>query len=610
MQKCMLIITAIYLIFTIPFYSYNRLEPEHIKYEIDLTKSEEDLFYVTYYPGRLSIEDQYLDFVAFAPGVHQVLDYGRFVKSLTVYDENGEIIPTERKSTNRWSILNPENVYKIVYIVEDSFDSNAEGNKIYPMSGTGIENEFVIINTFGVLGYFSGLLNAPIKLSIDYDPEWEIGTALDKEGDYYIADSYYHLADSPILLGNLSTASAMIGDIKIDVFMYSENDTISADTVLHLAEDVLNAAIDFAMFTPVNRYSFLMYFLSDSTYERNGMNASGALEHSYSSTYAGLAKPEYLYILRDAMAHEFMHILTPLNLRSEILANFDYSKPSSEDLHVWLYEGVTEWVSKIMLLRSGVEDIDSHLSTISRKINISESFDSTYSLTRISQDWSTEEGNKQYSNIYFKGALVAELLDIKLLELSGGEKGLREVYLELIKKYGRDKPFENDTFFDVLVGMTYPEIGQFINNYILGTSPLPYEEYFHKLGIEYIFSQPSQDKAPIFGIHLGSFDGEQFSINGFSREHKNFGLKKGDVIIEVFGERVTRGNSNEILERKNKMKPGDTYEITVKRGNEELTFTGSLFEKIDYHNFQVDENCSDEQKKLRDLWSNYLSINY
>jgi predicted metalloprotease with PDZ domain len=609
MQKSILLIVTIYLIFTLQIYSYNISKPEHIKYEIDLTKSEEDLFYVTCYPGKLSHDNQHFNFVAFAPGVHQALDYGRFVKSLIAYDEEGEIIPTEKVSTNKWIISDPIDVYKIIYVIEDSFDAEVKEHKIYPMSGTGIEKDFVIINTFGVLGYFSGLLDVPIKLSVDYNPEWVIGTALEKVEEYYVANSYYHLADSPILLGNLSTASAMIGNIKVDVFMYSENDTIDADTVLHLAEDVLNAAVDFATFAPVNRYSFLMYFLSDSTYHRNGMYASGALEHSYSSTYAGLAKPEYLYILKDAMAHEFMHILSPLNLRSEIIANFDFSKPSSEDLHVWLYEGVTEWVSKIMLLRSGVEDIDSHLSTISRKINISESFDSTYSLTRISRDWSTEEGNKQYSNIYFKGALVAELLDIKFLELSGGEKGLREVYLELINKYGKDKPFENEKFFDVIVEMSYPEIDQFISDYIVGISSLPYKEYFNNLGIEYIFSQPSEDKTPIFGLQLGSPDGEHLSINGFSREHKNFGLKKGDVIIEAFGEPVTLGNSSEILERKNKMKPGDTYEITVKRGDEELTYTGSLFKRIDYHNFEVDENCSDEQKKLRDLWSNYLLIN-
>ena len=580
----------------------------YILYEIDLTKTDDDLFHVTMFPGKLIPENQYFNFVAFAPGVHQVLDYGRFIKTLTAYDKNDSVITTEKLSLNKWLISTPEEVYKIDYVIEDSFDAEVEEHAIYPMSGTGIEKDFIILNTFGVLGYFDGLLHKPIKMEIDYNPEWKIGTALETENGYYVADSYYHLADSPILLGDLTTASAMIGDIEVEVFVYSENDTINADTVLYMAEDVLNAAVEFTKYAPVNRYSFLMYFLNDETYKRNGLHGGGALEHSYSSTYAFQAKPEYMFMLRDVIAHEFMHILTPLNLRSEIIANFDYSKPSSEDKHVWLYEGVTEWVSLIMLLRSGVDDIESHLSAISRKLRNSESYDTAYSLTRISKEWSTDEGNKQYGNIYQRGALTAELLDIRLLELSGGKRGLREVYLDLIKRYGKEKPFDNDTFFDVIVEMTYPEIEEFINDYIRGTASLPYKEYFEKLGIKYIFSKPSENKTPVFGLHLGSSDGKHLSINGFSRVHKDFGLKEGDIILKVFGEDVSLKNANEILKRKNKMNVGDTYEIIVKRGDEELTFTGTLFERMDYHIFNVDENPTGQQKEFRNVWSNYLSM--
>jgi hypothetical protein len=57
------------------------------------------------------------------------------------------------------------------------------------------------------------------------------------------------------------------------------------------------------------------------------------------------------------------------------------------------------------------------------------------------------------------------------------------------------------------------------------------------------------------------------------------------------------------------MKPGDTYEGTIKRGDEELTFTGTLFERMDYHILNVDENSTEQQKEFRDVWSNYLSIN-
>lgn len=606
MTRSIISVLVVYFLTGTSIFSQTNPDSNYLLYKIDLTNTEDDLFHVTLFPGQLNPENQYLNFVAFAPGVHQVLNYGRFVKSLNAYDKNGSLIKTEKISLNKWLISSPEKVNRIDYVIEDSFDAEIEEHKIYPMSGTGIEKDFIILNTFGVFGYFNELLNVPIKIEIDYRPDWKLGTALEKENGYYVADSYYQLADSPILMGDLTSASARIGDIEVDVFVYSENDTINADTVLYLAKDVLNAAVEFTKFAPVNHYSFLMYFLNTETYKRNGLHGGGALEHSYSSTYAFGANPEYLFMLRDVIAHEFMHILTPLNLRSEIIANFDYSKPSSEDKHVWLYEGVTEWVSLIMLLRSEVDDMESHLSAISSKIRNSESYDSTYSLTRISREWFTNEGNQQYGNIYQRGALTAELLDIRLLELSGGTRGLREVYLDLIKIYGKEKPFDNDTFFDVIVELTYLEIRDFIDDYIIGTKSLPYKEYFKRIGIKYIFSQPSENKTPIFGLHLGSADGKHFSINGFAREYKDFGLKEGDIILKVFGEDITLENGQEIIERKNKMNPGDTYEVTVKRDDEELTFTGTLFRRIDYHILKVDENCTEVQKKFRDEWSNYL----
>ena len=45
------------------------------------------------------------------------------------------------------------------------------------------------------------------------------------------------------------------------------------------------------------------------------------------------------------------------------------------------------------------------------------------------------------------------MLDIRLLELSGGKRGLREVFLELLDKYGKDKTFPEDDFFKLFVDM-------------------------------------------------------------------------------------------------------------------------------------------------------------
>ncbi len=339
------------------------------RYRVDITNTDDDLFHVTLLPPALSPADSIYSFTAFAPGVHQVLDFGRFVTSFVALDASGAEILTSRRATNDWSISDPARVAEIRYDMEDTFDANVDEHVVYPMSGTGIEPGYVAINTHGVFGYFVDHRSDPTTLELTKPENWTVGTALSTDASgRYLADSYYHLADSPFLVGNLSTASRQIGDISVEAFVFSPDTAITADTVLAIADDVLQAAYDFVGYSPVERYAFLMYFADENARDRNpSFMASGALEHSYSSTYALPAMPQMLHFLKDIVAHEFMHILTPLHLRSEIIAEWDYSRPTGDDQHLWLYEGVTEWTAHMMQLRGGMIDVDEFLERMSGK---------------------------------------------------------------------------------------------------------------------------------------------------------------------------------------------------------------------------------------------------
>lgn len=118
---------------------------------------------------------------------------------------------------------------------------------------------------------------------------------------------------------------------------------------------MLQAAADFIGFAPVERYVFLMAFLDRESMARNRFRSMGALEHSYSSLYTLPAMRGALDDLAREVAHEFMQILTPLHLKSTVMAAFDYSIPTT-DQHVWLYEGVTEWSADMRRLRAGPTD--------------------------------------------------------------------------------------------------------------------------------------------------------------------------------------------------------------------------------------------------------------
>lgn len=459
-----------------------------VRYRVDLSDPTDDLFHVTMQPGPLEAQDRHLDFVAFAPGVHSPLHFGRFVQSIAAYDAEGAEIAIERKDTNRWELSEPTRVARIAYVIEDTFDAEVEGSPVMGAAGTGIEPDYVVINNFGLLPYFERQLMRPVELTIEHEESWLVGTALKEKDGVLHAPSYRALADSPILMGALTTTAIWVGDIEVEIFVHSNNPGLHADEVLFLAGENLEAAERFIGFAPVDRYVFLMMFFDMQTLQRNRMRSMGALEHNTSSLYA---LPDFggTDTIASVIAHEFMHICTPLHLKSTIIANFDYSIPTT-DRHVWLYEGITEWSAHTLRLRSEIIDLEQYLGILAGKIRTARQYDPEYSLTRISAEWSTPDGNRQYGNIYQLGALTGVMLDIRLLELSGGERGLREVFFTFLDRYGMERPFDDETFFEEFVAETYPEIGDFLERHVIGNEPLPYAETFAKVGVTYSANGP------------------------------------------------------------------------------------------------------------------------
>ncbi len=577
-----------------------------ITYEIDVTKHKDDLFHVSVFVNGLSSENNIYNFPATVPGTYSNLNFGRFVTSFKAYDKDGKELQAKKISTNQWQINDVQKLAMLDYDVEDTFDSEVIDQKVIPMAGSGINDNFIVLNTFAMLGYFEKLQSEPIKLKLDYSTDWTAGTSLilDENG-YYTAENYDQLADSPILIGELTNANTTVNDIKVGVYVYSPDTTINADIIMNAADDILKSASDFIGYSPVKHYNFLMCFLDMPTFMKIGFAGAGALEHSYSSLFVFPAMGSLSTDIEGHMAHEFMHILTPLNLHSDVIQPFNFAEPTASQ-HTWLYEGVTEWASDIMVLRSGQISIDEYLKRMSEKLTTNDRFRQDISLLELSKKVYDEAVTMQFLNFYNKGAVTAAMLDIRLLELSKGKSGLRDLFLELLEKYGKDKPFPEDDFFEIIVDMTYPEIERFINDYIKGTKPLPYQEYMAKLGFKYIPERTSEDTRPSLGVEIGMNDKQQFTIIGVSEISAEAGLQAKDVPLKILDIEVSMTTAGEIFRKLQSMKIGDRVDIVVQREDKEVEVSVPLQQRMDKYIFEEMENLSPEQKLLRDVWSKNL----
>ena len=575
------------------------LAQQPLTYTISMDPAtESNAFQVRLELPALQKEQAVYQFAATAPGTYQVMDMGRFVRQFAAFDKKGKPLEVKQLSTNQWQLLQPEKTREIRYTIAETWDTPQKEHSIYRMCGSSLETDHALLNGQTVLGYPQGWQARPLRIKLNHPAGWKVGTALtaDEQG-YYAARNYDHAVDSPFLLGRLTEASTMLGPTKMDLFCYSHTDQVQAQPLLKDMQKMLDAAQQFLVQLPVERYTFLYHFDDQN---------NGAWEHSYSSEYVlreAPLTPEFASSITSIAAHEFFHIVTPLNLHSEIIEQFNFVQPTGSE-HLWLYEGTTEWAAGMMQLRGGLLPLDEYLKQMSGKIAYDRlKADTTYSLSRLGLNSFSDEGQRQYNNIYQRGAVTAALLDLRLLELSGGKRGLREVILELTKRYGASKPFSEKTFFQDFTQLTYPEIGDFFARYVQQAQPLPLAEYYAKVGVQY---------SPMLrtGRQVGTL-GSGFSLEAgnlvFQEVGKTLqacGVAPGDQLVAYQGQEVKAQTVQAVLNKIRSSKPNEEYEMTLRRAGSEKRIRCRLQgkEEVDRYQLTALPNPTPAQLALRQAW--------
>lgn len=457
------------------------LRAQELRYTVDLRDRGSHAIGVALRVDSLPAGDTLFQFAATAPGTYQTMDVGRFVHGFTALDRRGRTVAATRVSTNQWRIAAPNRVRTIRYRVHDSWHTAIRAFRLYPMVGTALEREHALVNWQAVIGFPLTQQGSRYRVRVLRPRAWQTATALRETDGVYEAESYDALVDSPMLLGRLTADSLCVTGVPVRVAVYSPTSKMTATQLAGAMRDMLQAAGRFLGGLPVDRYVFLFDFAPVAEGD-----ATGAWEHAYSSEYTLPEEPfsdEAGDRITWMAAHEFFHIVTPLHLHSEIVERFNYQRPVPSR-HLWLYEGVTEWASQKLRQEGGLEPLAKYLDELVAKARRDRVlFDTTYSLTDLARTSYTAAGARQYANIYMRGALVAGLLDIRLLELSGGTRGLKSLVLDLSRDYGVSRPFPEDSLIDIVVARTHPEIRDFFTRWVEGAQPLPLREYYGKLGI-------------------------------------------------------------------------------------------------------------------------------
>ena len=586
------------------------------KFTLDLVQVTDDKIGVELLPPTIKKKEIIYNLPKIVPGTYSEDDFGRFIEGFEALDKSGKALSVEKIGTNSWRISNAKKLGKIRYKVNDTFDDESDGKKIFEPCGLNIEKDVnYLLNTHCFAGYFDGMKQMPFQLSIVHPAGMNGSTALidldpSTTQDRFEVENYNRLVDSPLMYGSAETASIQVGNSSVLIAVHSPNKIISAAFLAEKINGLLQAQGAYLGGTlPVNKYAFLVY-LND---KRGVSGAQGALEHSYSSVYF---MPEgnngnTVQFLINVAAHEFFHILTPLNIHSEEIHYFDFNQPKMSK-HLWLYEGTTEYHAHLVQEKYGMITKDDFLGVLQQKIsNSRQRYNDTLPFTVMSANClDTYAG--QYGNVYEKGALIAMCLDIKLLQLSGGKYGILSLINDLSKKYGKDKPFKDEELFGEIGKLTYPEIRLFLEKYVAGSQPLPLEEVFASVGID--FSPVIQDSTFTLGrISFEPDENQRQKISNLSNMNafgKMMGYKLNDIILSINGTALTADNADAVLGDLYKTaKVGDPLQVMVLRkgadGQEQKLTLSAPMMKVARKLTNVlrfNPNASTEQLALQKSW--------
>lgn len=619
------------------FIEASNTKPKYI-YTLDITNVQDDKVQVELQTPAFSDNEVRFYIPKIIPGTYRVADYGRFISNLKAFDKKNKPLKVERLDDNSWQINKAKKLNRLTYWVDDTYDADADDNLIYPMAGTNIDaGKNVVINTPGYFGYFEGMHKNEFEVNIVRPKDFYGSTGLIKtrsfhqnelkvkvEGntmeandnmvDTYHIEDYQRLVDSPMMYNVPDTTIIKVGNTEVLISAYAPKGMVTSKFIAENVEQILMAQREYlGGELPVEKYAFIYYF---EDYSKT-LPVNGALEHSYSSYYYFPEVPaEYLtQVLKDVAAHEFFHIVTPLNIHSEEIEYFDFNQPKMSQ-HLWLYEGITEYFSDNVQVKYDIISDEEYLEAIREKIlNSSSKYNDTLSFTDLSK-YTLDEHKEQYNNVYEKGALIGMCLDIKLRQLSGGQYGVQELMRDLSEKFGKTTPFKDEELFGVISQLTYPEIDDFIDKYIVRGGVLPYKEIFDLAGIDYYPSQEVEEYSLGFTLEALTIDTVEQKIKIVDAEKldslgRDLGFQTGDILLKVNGKEIPelKGMAEFFLAEKSALQDLDSLSYTVVRVDEnanksevELSVPVVPIPVEELHVLKFREDASENQLLVRESW--------
>ena len=392
-------------------------------------------------PGK-----QLIQLPIWRPGRYQAQNFAKNIPVLKAFSA-GISIPIRKTASSTWELEATEPV-EIRY----SYFANQPD-----AGGSVVDPDLLYINFINCLLYIKGRENERCEIHIEKPAGWK-SVCTFKNGS-----KYRELVDSPYIAApTISQHKWKCNGVKFSINVVGSRQALTKK-LTDAYEKFTQTQLDWMGHFPVKEYHYMLWVCPNPYYH--------GLEHT-KSTMMVMGPPD-----RDAYedliglgSHELFHVWNIATIRPTELFPYAYDRETPFSTG-WVVEGITTYLGDWFLYESGVWNRQEYLAGLlgNLKLHFDRDANAQQSLEESSIDlwldgYGTSLANKRAS-IYYKGAVVALALDLKLQSKNG--KSLCDVMHRMNVEFGQlKKGYTKADFIRICEELYGESLQEFFQNYV------------------------------------------------------------------------------------------------------------------------------------------------
>lgn len=489
---------------------------------------------------------------AWRTGRYTIMNLANGVSQFSAADSNGRPLTFHKIDKSTWRIqLDQPTAVRISYEIY----ANELGSR-----SRHIDDSHAYLDASAVFMYADKYRGDDVAVSVKTPAGWRSFSGMDSPApDHFVAGNWDMLVDSPIETGTDKEVSFTQGGRDYQLVVWGEGDYDINKMATDLKKIVAQPPHIWDSY-PFTRYVFIVHATD---------NVGGATEHRNSTV---IQFPRYLFgpdgrysAFLSTAAHEFIHTWNVKAYRNAAMVPYDYQQENYTDL-LWLEEGSTEYFTGPFLLWAGLTKPRDYLDGLGKIIDANRNRPGRLVKSVAGASWDEwispsdrDRSLNAWVDIYEEGQIASWMLDIALLQDTGGKVSYRDVHEQLYRRFkSSEKGFTDADILAIMQELTGHSWRDWWASHIQSPVDPDFDALLAPVGLKLTYPGSASPKAWA-GWH-GTADDGGIRLDAVQKGTPAWdaGFVPDDLLVAIDGERMTDKRFQSIF---SDHKPGD--EVTV-----------------------------------------------